>query len=365
MKQGVPRGIPQAHFRIGGHVVAEVIEDGALGRGAAEALSHHGTAAGHHLTAGDDAAAAALTAVVDGVVAAGGAEADAHAAAGDDDIAVGVQAVGIPGRVVDYGEAAAADVDPGLGFRIRRRGRCRLAGTHEHAAEAAAVCVQAVVAWIDLELAAAEIDRQGLNALIALLKQEAAVQNADRRVGMDAVVSSTDREITAQDADAPPAVEAVGLCPDGIAAAREEHIERALEGGAAAFDVKAAGCDAKLRFLPLDMDTLIPGADRERGVFTAEALVDVDAVAGCVDDDPAAGDDQLVIGVNAVLIPCRDTKGTAAVDCEIIAAEEHAAHIVCKRALAVCIAPGEAVFRPLGQGDKDLVSLLDADGRVV
>ena len=182
---------------------------------------------------------------------------------------------------------------------------------------------------------------------------------------MDAVVCGADREITAQDADAPPAVEAVGLRPDGIAAAREEHVERALEGSAGTLDVKAAGRDAELRFIPLDMDALVPRADRERGVFAAEALVDVDAVARGVDDDPAAADDQLVIGVDAVLIPCRDAQGPAAVDGEIIAAEEHAAHLVCKRALAVRFAPGEAVFRPLGQGEKDIVGLLDADGRVV
>ena len=118
------RGVQHAHACIGGRAVAQIIEDRALGRGVAEALGHHGAAAGHDIAAGDDAGAAALAAEVDGVVAAGGGEAHAHGAAADDDILVGVQAVGVAGGIVDHGDAAAADVDPGFGILGLRPADC-------------------------------------------------------------------------------------------------------------------------------------------------------------------------------------------------------------------------------------------------
>ena len=139
-------------------------------RGAvAEILGHHTGTAGHNIAAADLTDAAALAAVVNGVVAAAARETDADAAAADENIAVGIEAVRIPGGLVDNRNGAAADMNPAFRVCLALAG-VRVLAEHAGRAEAeaaAAVCVHAVVGGIDFDLAAGNVDGQRLDALIA------------------------------------------------------------------------------------------------------------------------------------------------------------------------------------------------------
>ena len=89
------------------------------------------------------------------------------------------------------------------------------------------------------------------------------------------------------------------------------------------------------------------------------------AVLRSVDRDCAAGDDQLVVDVKAVLAARRDAQAAAAVDRKIVMAENHAAAFVGDGRLGILRAACETVFRARRQSQKDLVGLIDADAGVV
>ena len=182
---------------------------------------------------------------------------------------------------------------------------------------------------------------------------------------MDAVVARAEFKSAALDGDAALAVQAVRLGIKGDAAALDAHIRRALEGRAAAFDIDAAGGDVQERIRALDVDALVARAQDQRGLFQAEAVVYVDGVLGRVHRDFAAGDDQLVVYVDAVLIGRRDRETAAAVNGEVVAAEDRAAGVVIEGGLGIFRAARHAVFRARSEGQEDLVRLLDTQARVV
>ena len=363
------RAVQDAHFSARLRAVAEVIERHALGGGVAEALRHGRAAAGDQLAARDHTASAVFAGVVDGVVAAGGGEADADDAARDDDICVGVDAVGIAGRCINDCEAAAGDMDPGFGDLCLDR--CvvgRVAEGSEHAgseAAEAAVGIQAVVGGIEFDLAAGDINGQGLDALITLADEDAAAGDADAAVGMDAVVRRADRERTARDREAAAAVDAVRVRAEFKAAAFDEQVSSALDGGAGAVNVKAAGGNVQERVRPLEVQAFVPRADFEGSLFDVQTVIDVDAVLGRVDGDAAAGDGQLVVDVNAMLVSRREREAAAAVDGEIVMTEDHAAGVVGQGRFGIRRAARHAVFGSVREGQEDLLRLLHAQARIV
>ena len=361
--------IPDDNGRARLCVVAEVIEHGALGRGIAEALRHGGAAAGDQVAACNHTAAAAFAAVVDGVVAAGGGEADADDAARDDDVAVGVQAVGVAGCVVDDRDAAAGDVYPGVrGLCLDACvGRCVAAPSEHTGSEAAgaAVGVQAVIRGIDLDLAAGDVDGQRLDALIAFAEEDAAVGDTDAVVSVNAVVCRADRECAARDGDIAAAVDTVAVGAHFKAAARNEQVCRALDACPGTVDVEGAGGDVQQRIRSLEVYTLVTGAYIQRRLLDVQAVVDVDAVLGCVDGDAAAGDGELVVDVDAVLAACRERKAAAAVDCEIVTTENYAAGIVGQGLFGILRAACHAVLGSVRESQEDLLRLLNTQACVV
>ena len=130
-------------------------------------------------------------------------------------------------------------------------------------------------------------------------------------------------------------------------------------------NVKIAGAYDEKRVRAPETDPLVSGAHGDLRVFDAQAVVDVKPVLRGVYADRAAGDDELVVDVKAVPAARGNAETAAAVDGEIVMAEDHAAAFVGDGRLAVFLAAGKAVLRARRQGQKDLVRLVDADARVV
>ena len=89
------------------------VEKGGLGGVFGHGFQHGGAAAGHHGAAVYTASAAVFTAVVQGAVAAVAYETDIDQAAVYVDVAVGVDAVGVPTGGVQKGDGAAVNGDAG------------------------------------------------------------------------------------------------------------------------------------------------------------------------------------------------------------------------------------------------------------
>ena len=96
-----------------------------------------------------------------------------------------------------------------------------------------------------------------------------------------------------------------------------------------------------------------------------QRLVCPQAVGRSGDSDGAAGDDQIVVCGNAVLVARRDRERAAAVDGEIVVREDRAVRPVVQSGLGIALPAGEAVFTALRQGQEDLVRIVDAQARVV
>ena len=303
--------------------VTEVVKDRALRRRTVESLCHGVAAACDDASACDLADTAALAAVVDRVVGAAAGEADPDRAAADVNVAVGVQSVRVPRRLIDNCDRASADADLGQFFG-RICGICRfccirVAGVRlfcgvtgirhccciamHHAAEAAhthhagpAVRVKSVVGRIDRDIAAGHLDLRRLDAFVALGDQHCAALDINFRVTMDAVVAGADREIRFHDPD---------------------------------------------------------------------AVVDVNAVARRRDADRPACDHELVVAFDPMLVAAGDREGAAAVDRQVIMCVDDAAGAVLDRFVRIRLAARQAVLRPFFQCEKNLVRLIHTNCRIV
>ena len=159
------------------------VEEGGLGGGLGHGLQHAGAAAGHHGAAVDAADAAVLTAVIQGAVAAVAHQADIDTPAVYVDIAVGVDAVGIPAGGVQQGDGAAVYGDAGE----TAIGGLRAAG------------VDAVIGGGDGDSAVLHEDLQGLDALVAAGDRDAAAQDGDGGIAVNGIVPGIQREGRAGD----------------------------------------------------------------------------------------------------------------------------------------------------------------------
>ena len=174
-----------------------------------------------------------------------------------------------------------------------------------------------------------------------------------------------DRKRASGNHNAVRAVDAVGGRAETEAAALNQEPARALDAGAFAGDLNVAGGNVQKRLFPLEVEPFIPGPELQLRIFDAQAVVCVNGVLGRFDADAAAGDDQLVIGVDSVLVCACDRKTAAAVDGEIVAAEENAADIVGCGGFGIRSAAAHAVLRALRERQKNLVRLLCNQARAV
>ena len=112
-------------FRPAFHGLSEIIHNDRLFGAFIKVFRHHSAAGSDQIAAADERFAAAFRTIVDGIIGSAAGKADPDRSAGDVEITVRIDAVGIPGILIDDGEAAAADAHPGLFvFFFSRCGRC-------------------------------------------------------------------------------------------------------------------------------------------------------------------------------------------------------------------------------------------------
>ena len=239
------------------------------------------------------------------VVVEGALRVDADGAAGDGQVAVGINAVGVP---LAHGDAQLAPVDlyaGGVGGGLSG-------------------AVDAVVAGTDGDFAVVDLDPGALDALGGGDVDAAAVDldDADR---VEAVVRHGDIQRAAADVD--PALPAVVLV------LRVEAV-------------------------------LLAAGDGDGAVRQGDAVVGLDAVIHGADGQDAAGDLDLVLAADAV-VGGADRQTAQAVEDQIVPAEDHRVGVG-GAVGSEGAGDGEAVFAALGGGDEDLVGVLHVDhGAVV
>ena len=216
-----------------------------------------------------------------------------------------------------------------------------------HAAEAAhlaaAVGVQTVVRGVDGDVAAGNINVNGLNALVALCNQDGAARDVDGRVGVDAVVPGG----------------------NGKGAARNGNVPRRMDAVVPTGDVNGAGLNVEIAVLFCDCNAVISRRDGNVGVLDAKTVVCPNGVCSGLHGDRAAGDDQIVVGGDAVLPAAGDGEAAAAVDGQILVGKDNAVCAVCQGGLRVFRTALEGVLCPLSQGQEDLVRLVNADAGII
>ena len=112
-------------FRPAFNGFSEIIHNDRLFGTFIKVFRHHGAAGSDQTATADERFAAAFRTIVDGIIGSAAGKADPDRSAGDVEITVRVDAVGIPGILIDDGEAAAADAHPGLFvFFFSCCGRC-------------------------------------------------------------------------------------------------------------------------------------------------------------------------------------------------------------------------------------------------
>ena len=89
------------------------------------------------------------------------------------------------------------------------------------------------------------------------------------------------------------------------------------------------------------------------------------SVRGCGHADGAAGEDQVVIGIDAVLVTADDGERTGPVEGQVVPGEDRSAGAFCQRRLTELRAAGQEVFAAFCQGQEDLVRLFYPDAGVV
>ena len=238
-------------------------------------------------------------------------------------------------------------------MRFHRRGRCgsfcilsQSAGTKaaRHAEHvAAAVCIQAVITRVDGDVTACDIDGDRFNAFIAFTDEQNTVIDKDVGIGMDTIISGAQGDAAAVDGD-------ITGCMNGISVG---------------FDVDRAGFNVQVTVFFRDHQSVISGIDGEVRIHDAQTVVGVQPVQRCGDIDRPAGDDQVIVGVDTVLISADDGESACPVDGEVIMRIDCSIGPIRNGGVTEGFACGQEVFAAFRQSKEDLVRFLHPDGGVV
>ena len=240
-------------------------------------------------------------------------------------------------------------MDPGLGIRICLfPGACLfLEGSASEAAHAEgvgpAVGVDAVVRADNGDLAALDVNGQGLDPLIGGGNIQGPVRHDKAHVRMERVVSGRNGQAPACQGQVPCHGDAVILRRNGKAAGF--HIEEGFRAGGDHAVVSGRNGDVR----PAD----------------PEGIVGPDPVAFSLHLNGPAGDDQVIIGGDPVLVGSCYSQGPGAGDGQVVVGKNGPVGSVRKGLLRIGLSGGYTVLAPLSQDQEDLVRLADLDAGVV
>ena len=138
-----------------------------------------------------------------------------------------------------------------------------------------------------------------------------------------------------------------------------------MDGIVTGGDVKRSGFDDQVPAFICYRQAVIPGADGEVRVHDAQRIVHVKTVFRRGHADGPAGDDQVIIGINAVLVSGGYGQGAGTVDGQVVFGENCSAGTVSQCCFTHLRAGGQDVFASFCQGQEDLVRFLHPDAGVI
>jgi len=163
----------------------------------------------------------------------------------------------------------------------------------------------------------------------------------------------------------------IGAAParrDGDAPAADSDTRLCLDAVLPGSDVKGAPLDdddPPLSILiVVRLESVAGGVHGDRPTRNPQRVSTADAIADRIYHDRAAGDGEVVLAGQSVVIPGVDGQRPAAADGKVVLAKEGGVGLIgAGVVIDIGLAVGQVVLRTIGQDDDDLLGILHVNGR--